>query len=150
MQNDIPGGWIEPDLQKYSGLDLQAPVAIFYGVPVDVPEFVYGHPVKIGGFVCETDLIDANWVTICNRFDLIIVPSRWCRDTFARSGVTTPITIIPHGLEPEYQPNGIRTPPEPFTFYNTFYATSFCSRKSLEELVRAFPLGHSRGARTWC
>lgn len=138
VQNYVPGGWIDSGLEQLSGMNRQAPVAIFYGVPPDVPELVYEHPVKIGGFVCETDLIEKGWVRICNRFDLIIVPSRWCRDAFLRSGVSTPIMVVPHGLEPEYKPYGGRPRSGPFIFYNTFYATSFHSRKSLEELVRSF------------
>jgi len=140
IHNYVPGGsqWIDPALEAHAGRNPGAKLGIFYGVPVDVPENFFRHPIRIGGFVCETDQIEPSWVDICNRFDLIVVPSHWCRETFVRSGVDTPVLVVPHGLDPEYRPYGDKPRTGPLTFYNTFYATSYCSRKSLEELVRAF------------
>ncbi|MBL4672047.1 MAG: glycosyltransferase [Arenicella sp.] len=140
LQESPQSEWTASELEPYSGLNRGAKLGIFYGVPIDVPEKFYQHPIRIGCFVCETDLIEQSWVDICNRFDLIVVPSQWCKSAFNRSGVKPPILVVAHGLEPEYRPykNKSTRHHQPFVFYSTFYANAYCSRKSLEELVRTF------------
>lgn len=132
--------FLDPDLGRYARRDPGADIAILYGLPrrIALPPDFDRHPVKIGGFVCETDRIHPNWVTVCNRFDLVCVPSLFCRTAFVSSGVTAPVLVVPHGLEPEYRP--YHEPPRrsPFTFFNVFDAGSYIERKSAEELIRCF------------
>jgi glycosyltransferase involved in cell wall biosynthesis len=131
-------GWSDPSLQTHHGIDRRAPIGFFLGLPSQVPEFFYKHEITIGAFVCESDRIVEHWVYVCNRLDLVVVPSTFCRNAFLASGVKTPILVVPHGLEAEYQPNGIKQRKHRLVFYNTFYSTSLCHRKSLDELVRCF------------
>ena len=138
IQNYIPAPWIDEELETHAGLYSEAPIGIFLGTPDMVPKLFYNHAFKIGGFVCETDAIDPDWADICNRLDLVFVPSNWCKAAFRNSGVKTPIIVVPHGIEEEYRPYPDERTSSPIVFYNTFRASSFCSRKSLEELVRAF------------
>lgn len=138
IQNFIPTPWLDPHLEQYAGLNLKAPIGIFLGTPDAVPSLFYDHALSIGGFVCETNAIDPHWVGICNKLDLIFVPTLWCKTAFKDSGVTTPIVVVPHGIEDEYRPVDGVLDSEPFVFYNTFHSSSFCSRKSMEELIRAF------------
>jgi glycosyltransferase involved in cell wall biosynthesis len=43
----------------------------------------------------ETDICDKKWIDGINRMNLVIVPSKFVKDTFLRSGeVTTPIVVI--------------------------------------------------------
>lgn len=132
--------FLDESLEKFSGRDPGADIAIYYGLPkrVSLPPGFGRHTVKIGGFVCETDRIHPSWVNVCNDCDLVCVPSRFCRDAFANSGVVRPVLVVPHGLDPEYVP--YREPPEtgPFTFFNVFDAGSYIQRKSAEELIRTF------------
>ena len=138
IHNYIPAPWIDKKLESYAGLNSKADIGIFLGTPDTVPSFFYHHPISIGGFVCETDAIDPKWVTVCNKLDLVFVPTHWCRTAFQNSGVTVPVFVLPHGIEEDYRPvDGLRSD-SPFVFYNTFHSTSFCSRKSMEELIRAF------------
>lgn len=132
--------FLDPNLNRYSRRDPGADIAILYGLPrqISLPRGFDRHRVKIGGFVCETDRIHPSWVTVCNRFDLICVPSRFCRDAFVTSGVTAPVLVVPHGLEPEYRPYHEPPPSSPFVFFNVFDAGSYIQRKSAEELVRTF------------
>lgn len=130
--------WIEPAMMIHHGIDRQAPVGYFIGLPRQVPDFVFDHPVSIGAFVCETDRILDGWVEKCNRFDLVTVPSHWCRDAFIASGVTVPVRVVPHGLEPAYHPRRERRRDGPLVFFNTFHSHSFIDRKGFHELVRAF------------
>ncbi len=138
LHNYLDGEWVDSALLDYHYINRSAPVAYFLGVPNEVPDFIYDHPFSIGGFVCETDRIDPEWVRVCNRLDLVTVPSTWCREAFFRSGVKTPILVVSHGIEPEYQSYKTRQRSVPFVFYNTFHASSFASRKSLEELISCF------------
>jgi glycosyltransferase involved in cell wall biosynthesis len=138
LHNYFSQGWADPSLKSQAFLNWNAPVGLFIGVPSFVPDRFFQHPFTIGGFVCETDEINPLWVPICNRMNLVIVPSTWCKDAFRKSGVVAPIMVVPHGLEKEYRPYKIKLHHHPFTFFNTFYSGSYCSRKSLDELVRCF------------
>ena len=43
----------------------------------------------------ETDICDKKWIDGINRMNLVIVPSKFVKDTFLRSGeVTTPIVVV--------------------------------------------------------
>jgi len=130
--------FFQKNLQKYSYLNKNAPIGFFYGIPDAVPEFFFGHETTIGGFVCETNTIPARWARILNKFDLIIVPSQFCRSAFLNSGVDTPMLVVHHGLEPEYQSHQAKQLSGRFIFYNTFNSHSFPGRKSCEELIRCF------------
>lgn len=133
------GGVPELPYPQREGVNPNAPVAIYYGFPNFVPDDMRtGHRIVIGAFVCETDRIPDEWVERCNEFDLIIVPSRFCQRAFTTSGVTTPIGVVPHGIDPEYIPAQEGQRDSPFVFYNTFAASSFPRRKGAEELVRGF------------
>lgn len=138
LHNYLPGPWVNNALTQFHGIDHDAPIAYFIGVPDQVPEFFFDHPIAIGGFVCETDRILDEWVAICNRLALVTVPSNWCRDAFIASGVTTPVMVVPHGLDPEYRPYKEKERRDKLIFFNSFHSHSFYSRKGAEELVRSF------------
>lgn len=134
--NGLP--YFQSELETYAYLNKKAPIGFFYGLPNEVPDFFFEHEITIGGFVCETTNIPEKWVKVCNQFDLIIVPSQFCKDAFVRSGVDVPIMVVLHGLEPEYHPLKEKQRETPFIFYDTFNADSFPDRKSCEELIRCF------------
>jgi len=125
------------ELQNYAYLNKTAPIGFFYGIPDAVPDFFFDHDLTIGGFVCETTAIPEKWVMTCNRLDLIIVPSQFCKVAFQTSGVTAPIMVVHHGLEAEYQPMTEKRRATPLVFYSTF-SESFPERKGCEELIRSF------------
>jgi len=128
-----------PAYADYEAVNPDAPVAVYYGFPNHLPpEVRSAHRTLIGAYFCETDRIPNDWVERCNEHDLVIVPSRYCRDVFTECGVSAPIVVVPHGVEPEYKPAAPRQRHDPFVFYNTFAAESFAHRKGAEELVRSF------------
>ena len=129
--------FFEPDLEAHAFIDPAAPIGIFYGTPDTVPERLFAHETAVGGFVCESDAIPPHWVRICNRLDLVLVPSRFCRAAFRASGVTTPVLVVPHGLEPEYRPRGGKRRREPFDSYDTANTNPVVT-KGMTELVRSF------------
>ncbi len=132
------GDFYEPGLYEHAGIDRSAPVGFFYGFPNEVPDLVFGHRVSVGGFVCEEPTIPASWVDSCNRFDLIVVPSTFCARAFSTSGVTSPVMVVPHGLEPGYRPVRVSREDGPFIFFNTFHESSTLARKGVSALVEAF------------
>jgi glycosyltransferase involved in cell wall biosynthesis len=130
----------DPVLQRYSGIVTDPKIALFLGMPdrSHLPPGFFSCPMTIGFFVCETDRIHCDWARLCNDFDLIVVPSRFCRTAFQESGVKSPVLVVPHGLEPEYRSYRDITFTEPLIFFNTFSVSSMAERKSAEELVRCF------------
>ncbi len=129
--------FFSPDLENYNFLNKAAPVGFFYGFPDAVPDFFFDHELTVGGFVCETTAIPQQWVAVCNRFDLIIVPSQFCKRVFQASGVSSPIKVVHHGLEADYYPMSDKHRQTPLIFYSTF-SESFPERKGCEELIRSF------------
>lgn len=128
----------DPTLGQGGGADLSAPVGIFHGLADEIDERFFEHEFKIGMFVCETDRIPEHWVASCNRLDLVVVPSLFCRRAFVDSGVEVPVMVVRHGVEPEFRPSGAPPEQEPFFFYNTFTESSLLARKGIDELVAAF------------
>jgi glycosyltransferase involved in cell wall biosynthesis len=51
-----------------------------------------------------------DWAQILNRLDLVITPTGWNREVWKRAGVTTPIAVVPLGVDPEvyFPPTGLR------------------------------------------
>jgi glycosyltransferase involved in cell wall biosynthesis len=42
-----------------------------------------------------------DWPEILNRLNLVITPTEWNREVWRREGVTTPIEVVPLGVDPE-------------------------------------------------
>lgn len=111
------------------------------GVKLDVPE-----PPRVATFsgkrrifytVFETDRIPARWVGALNTVDEVWTTSEWGRGVFHNCGVTTPVQVVPEGVDTNefYPPD--RPQPSSGTF--RFLAVAkFEARKNFEGLFRAF------------
>jgi glycosyltransferase involved in cell wall biosynthesis len=44
--------------------------------------------------------VKGHWPAILNRLDLVITPTEWNREVWEREGVTTPIAVVPLGIDP--------------------------------------------------
>jgi glycosyltransferase involved in cell wall biosynthesis len=86
-------------------------------------------------------------VASCNRFDLVVVPSTYCRWAFLESGVSVPVMVVPHGVGSAFRPRHELVRRTPLIFYNTFHATSVFERKGVDELVSAFLEAFGRDGR---
>lgn len=69
----------------------------------------------------ETDKLQAIDVQSLNRFDKVIVPCYWNKETFEKSGVTAPVAVVPHTFDPEWwwwwkAPQATKI--GPYTFYS--------------------------------
>ena len=77
-------------------------------------------------------------MTILNRYDAVLVPSQHSRQLFLDSGVTVPVTVIPHIARPPAPAPGtalIQVPPTAFVFY---LIGTWTARKAVPDTVRAF------------
>ena len=84
----------------------------------------------------ETDLLPASSVALLNRYDAVLVPSRFNEAVFARSGVSAPIAVVPHCAQPRRPRSGRGRPPEgPFVFY---VVATWTTRKAILDTVLAF------------
>lgn len=101
-----------------------------------------------GYTVWELERLPTHWPAILNRLDGVIVPCRWNAETFAASGVTVPIHVVPH--LPQFPASKANSPAPPSALEAggaeafsaerfLFYTVGFWSnRKAPDLVVRAF------------
>jgi len=97
-----------------------------------VPEsFLVGHT------VWDTDRIPHHWVDCLEATDLVVVPSRFSADAIVRSGVTTPVEVVPHvAAESRVErPAWPGVPDDVFVFYSI---GDWNERKALDRTVEAY------------
>jgi glycosyltransferase involved in cell wall biosynthesis len=71
-------------------------VKLIHLTPDEFPRMREAGCVNIGYTTAETDRLLDSWVAWCNGLDGVIVPSRWNREVFERSGVRVPVrTALP-------------------------------------------------------
>ena len=56
----------------------------------------------IGIDVADSDKISNLAVSMTDYAEAMIVPSRWARESYLRSGVRVPVHVVPHGLDSAY------------------------------------------------
>lgn len=103
---------------------------------------------RIGITVWETDQLHPDWVKHCNQswLDEIWVPVQWNKSVFEKSGVTTPIKVVPHifhepGLNKENQTYSTINHQLPKDLYNDFIFYTigqWNTRKGITETIHAF------------
>ena len=106
---------VEADIHSFtprqlSPLTLVHPV--FYPL-IDSPQSyrtIIRHADCLVGFdVCDTDKISPLAAYVANLFDLILVPTSWCKQVYQRSGVISRVDVLPHGVDEVF----LREPREP-------------------------------------
>ena len=91
----------------------------------------------------ETERLEPAWVKRLNQTNLVIVPSRWGKETFTDSGVTVPIEVAPLGYDPlVFHPGPMRM--TNICTFGTAGALAFGGLRKNAQLVidlfrRAFP-----------
>jgi hypothetical protein len=110
-------------------------VQVVYGQG-DVLQSNFGR-YKIGFTMLESDGIPQEWVRQANLMDEVWVPSSFNARTFAQSGVSRPIHVIPLGVDPNYfNPKIARYPlTGVYVFLSVF---EWGERKMPELLLKAF------------
>lgn len=116
-----------------------SPVGIYLGPPWHALECMEGRKIKIGFFVCETDAIPRDMVRICNGFNIVCVPSKWCFNAFSKSGVeNSKLRIVNHGVHEDFKPLSDVQKFDKFTFLHLCSATKYLERKGTMDLLYAF------------
>lgn len=115
-------------------------LVIVHLVPEYLPFWVEREPKKrmVCYTVWETDKLPRHWPVLLNQVDQILVPCRWNKEVFERSGVERPIEVIPHILPPKGlasgdPPQGID--PADFVFYTV---GAWTVRKTIWNTVRCY------------
>src|SRR5690606_9283745 len=86
----------------------------------------YTNKYLISYTVWETSKLHPNWVAACELAQEVWVPCTWNKHVFKESGVTKPIFVIPHGIDPNnfsgtysFSVSGIDKQ-DTFVFYSIF------------------------------
>jgi glycosyltransferase involved in cell wall biosynthesis len=74
--------------------------------------------------------------TMCNKYcDYMLTPSKFSQDIMEKNGVTIPIILFPHGIDPDIFTLSKRNKEFPFKF---LYCGEPTTRKGVPELISAF------------
>jgi glycosyltransferase involved in cell wall biosynthesis len=88
----------EVHFQEFPGMEL----ALFICPPGKIK---FGRQVRSAAITMhELDHLPQDkrdWAEVLNRLDLVITPTAWNREVWKRVGVTTPIEVVPLGVDPE-------------------------------------------------
>jgi glycosyltransferase involved in cell wall biosynthesis len=105
------------------------------------PRFIEKGKKNIGYVAWETTEVHPEWVSCCNLMDAVLVPCEMNVSALKKSGVTTKIYKVPHGIDVNSfnkakRPFAIHGIPEDhFKFYSIF---QWNARKNPEGLLRAY------------
>ena len=113
---------------------------------LDVPQVVYAPAdrfsknsgsYRIGFTMLEVDRLPPNWVAQANQMDELWTPTAWGAATFAASGVTRPVHVVPLGVDPaRFAP---MPPRQALTDRTVFLAVfEWGERKGWDILLRAY------------
>jgi glycosyltransferase involved in cell wall biosynthesis len=83
----------------------------------------------------ETTHIPKNWVEILNQLERVLVPASWLVDSWKEQGVTTPISVFHHGIDPSKYYYVERPELDTFTF---LHMGQLSDRKGTDLVTRAF------------
>lgn len=86
-------------IQPFVNKAIMPSVQIVHLTPENYAGLVNKQIYSIGYTTWETDKLPSGWAEACNLMDEIWVPSNWNKKVFKSSGVTKPITVIPHCVD---------------------------------------------------
>lgn len=96
----------------------------------------YNHQYLIGYTPWESSRLPKSWVRQMNERDEIWTPSWYNKEVYEDNGVTSPIHVVPHGVNPEHYPIlRDQTVDGPFTFFHVGAPTE---RKGAQRVFDAF------------
>ena len=91
-------GKMDDEISRLINRPLYYQIQIIHLTPENFPLYSNKDIYTIGLTTWETDRLPPQWVELCNSMNEIWVPSTWNKKVFLSSGVTCPITVIPHGV----------------------------------------------------
>ncbi len=129
-------------LDSLIGKNIPYGTVIIHLTPDLYPLYVEQDKYNIGFMAWETDRLHPKWAASIEVVDAVWVPCQWNKEALERSGVTKPITVIPHGIDPnifssikddEFLINNLDD--STYKFYSVF---QWNHRKNPEGLLRSY------------
>lgn len=99
------------------------------------------HGIKIVGLhVGDVDEIPPAWRAIIEQETLVITPSSWVREVIEKSGVSTPVMVVNHGVGPLFRPSTEATSLDesPCVLLHPCASVFYPERKSTPQVLEAF------------
>lgn len=121
------------------GIDMKAPVAVSYELPINddrIYQLEHETKYKICYTMLETTKLPAGMPERLNRFNEIWTPSEYMKKMFIKNGVTVPIYPMPHGINPLVFLPIERHKRKPFKYF--MYNAFGVERKGWKELIEVF------------
>jgi len=113
---------------------------VIHLTPDNLRDYRRSDRARICYFAWETSLLPPEWVPLLNEVPVEIwVPCAYMVDVCRRSGITAPVTVVPHAiplLSDDWQPaHTIKLPEDKFKFYSVF---QWSERKNPVGLITAY------------
>jgi glycosyltransferase involved in cell wall biosynthesis len=134
-----------PALVRATGRPIAYDTIVVHTVPEHWPRFAEPGKRFVGYTVWEADPLPGHWPRLLDLADVILVPSRFNAEIFARSGVRRPVRVVPHIRRHAWSETArddavkvrirLRIPEDHFVFYTI---GAWDPRKAFPELVDAF------------
>lgn len=83
----------------------------------------------------ETTHTPKRWIPLLNQAERVLVPSRWLVPSWKKQGVTVPISVYPHGVDPAVYAFRQRPVHTPYTF---LHYGRLSTRKGTDLVYQAF------------
>jgi glycosyltransferase involved in cell wall biosynthesis len=82
-----------------------------------------------------------------NKAELVVVPSQWCKTSFIESGVKSPISVVPLGIDPKIfnHAHPLTLDNETRIFGAAGNLANGYSRKGLDDIIAAFRMAFRNG-----
>jgi glycosyltransferase involved in cell wall biosynthesis len=130
-----------PDVELCASVPQSEGVGMYVGYPARATA-LQGHPVKVGAFICESEILPADWGVVARSCDLVVVPSAWVKYAYLAAGVLPErLLVVPHGLHPVYQQVSPAVGVHELaglSFLHVAGARDFIDRKGTLALIEAF------------
>lgn len=88
--------------------------------------------------VWDTDRLPHDWPALLNQTDRVLVPSQWNHKVFQQSGVTVPITVVPHIAGTNNRPAGHGFGDLIPTDYVFYTIETWTARKAVWDTIRCY------------
>jgi glycosyltransferase involved in cell wall biosynthesis len=99
--------------------------------------FIESDKTNILNFAWETSKIPSVWVDLINRFDGIIVETKWVKEVCEDSGVGKPVFVVPNSIDTS--PYTLKEKPKPMEETYLFYSIhQWIHRKNTVGLLKAY------------
>jgi len=130
----------DPELDSYCNLPLDYDTVVIHAHPYHVPHWASLEPGKrvVAYTIWDTDRLPLAWPSCLAGVERVLVPSRWCREVFERSGVRPPVIVVPYIADPAAAEGGERgraSEGDEVVFYTI---GTWTARKNVGGTIRCF------------